>query len=43
MRTVLASLTDPEILPIDQNTARFYNRVAFDLDYGGMANTDRGR
>ncbi|MGL4296806.1 MAG: class II aldolase and adducin N-terminal domain-containing protein [Aestuariivirga sp.] len=37
--TVLASLTDPEILPIDQNTARFYNRVAFDLDYGGMANT----
>ena len=26
--------------PIDQNTARFYNRVAFDMDYGGMANTD---
>jgi ribulose-5-phosphate 4-epimerase/fuculose-1-phosphate aldolase len=33
-------LTDPEIKPIDQNTARFYNRVAVDLDYGGMANTD---
>jgi ribulose-5-phosphate 4-epimerase/fuculose-1-phosphate aldolase len=38
--TVLASLSNPDILPIDQNTARFYNRVAIDLNYGGMANTD---
>jgi len=38
--TALASLADPEIKPIDQNTARFFNRVAIDLDYGGMANTD---
>jgi ribulose-5-phosphate 4-epimerase/fuculose-1-phosphate aldolase len=38
--TALASLANPEILPIDQNTARFYNRVATDMDYGGMANTD---
>lgn len=38
--TALASLADPEIKPIDQNTARFFNRVAVDLDYGGMANTD---
>jgi ribulose-5-phosphate 4-epimerase/fuculose-1-phosphate aldolase len=38
--TALASLANPEILPIDQNTARFFNRVAFDMDYGGMANTD---
>jgi len=38
--TVVASLADPEIKPIDQNTARFFNRVAFDMDYGGMANTD---
>lgn len=38
--TVMASLADPEIKPIDQNTARFFNRIAFDLDYGGMANTD---
>ena len=38
--TALASLAKPEILPIDQNTARFYNRVAFDLSYGGMANSD---
>jgi hypothetical protein len=30
---------DPSTETIDQNTARFYNRVAFDLDYGGMANT----
>lgn len=38
--TAIASLADPEIKPIDQNTARFYNRIAFDMDYGGMANTD---
>jgi ribulose-5-phosphate 4-epimerase/fuculose-1-phosphate aldolase len=38
--TAIASLADPEIKPIDQNTARFYNRVACDMDYGGMANTD---
>jgi ribulose-5-phosphate 4-epimerase/fuculose-1-phosphate aldolase len=38
--TVLASLADPEVKPIDQNTARFYNRVAVDMNYGGMANTD---
>jgi ribulose-5-phosphate 4-epimerase/fuculose-1-phosphate aldolase len=38
--TVLASLADPEIKAIDQNTARFFNRVAYDMNYGGMANTD---
>ncbi len=38
--TVLASLADSEVKPIDQNTARFYNRVAVDDNYGGMANTD---
>jgi ribulose-5-phosphate 4-epimerase/fuculose-1-phosphate aldolase len=38
--TAIASLADPEIKPIDQNTARFFNRVAFDMNYGGMANTD---
>lgn len=38
--TAIASLADPDIKPIDQNTARFFNRLAFDMDYGGMANTD---
>jgi ribulose-5-phosphate 4-epimerase/fuculose-1-phosphate aldolase len=38
--TAIASLADPEIKPIDQNTARFFNRIAVDMDYGGMANTD---
>jgi ribulose-5-phosphate 4-epimerase/fuculose-1-phosphate aldolase len=38
--TAVASLANPDIPPIDQNTARFYNRLAFDRDYGGMANTD---
>jgi ribulose-5-phosphate 4-epimerase/fuculose-1-phosphate aldolase len=38
--TAIASLANPEIKAIDQNTARFFNRVAVDMDYGGMANTD---
>ena len=38
--TALVGLADPEIKPIDQNTARFFNRVAYDLGYGGMANSE---
>jgi ribulose-5-phosphate 4-epimerase/fuculose-1-phosphate aldolase len=38
--TVLASLADPEVKAIDQNTARFFNRIAYDMQYGGMANSD---
>ena len=38
--TALASLADPEIKPIDQNSARYYNRVAYDLGYEGMADND---
>jgi len=35
--TAIAALKDPEIKPIDQNSARFFNRVAIDLAYGGIA------
>ena len=35
--TVIAALADPEIKPIEQNTARFYNRVTIDLGFGGIA------
>lgn len=35
--TVLASLADSTMLPIDQNCARFFNRVAVDTEYGGLA------
>ena len=35
--TALSTLSDPELKPIDQTTARFFGRVAVDLDYGGMA------
>lgn len=38
--TAIASLKDPEIKPIDQNTARFYNRVAYDMGYAGMASSE---
>ncbi|SSL81713.1 class II aldolase/adducin family protein [Klebsiella pneumoniae] len=37
--TSLACLATPQILPIDQNTARYFNRVAVDTLYGGMADT----
>ncbi len=35
--TALSCLADPTIPPIDQTTARFYNRIAVDQDYTGMA------
>lgn len=35
--TVIAALADPEIKPIEQNTARFYDRVAIDTEFGGLA------
>lgn len=38
--TALASLDPPEMPAIDQNSARYWNRVAVDTDYGGMANAD---
>ncbi|CAM5761898.1 hypothetical protein LMIY3S_00292 [Labrys miyagiensis] len=38
--TTIASLRDPAILPIEQNTARYFNRVATDTLYGGMADTE---
>ncbi|MFF7708975.1 class II aldolase/adducin family protein [Pseudomonas sp. NPDC007930] len=38
--TAVACLANPHIPPIDQNTARYFNRVAIDEMYGGMADTD---
>lgn len=38
--TAVASLADPEIKPIDQNTARFFNRVVYDDNFGGIADTE---
>jgi len=35
--TVIASLKDSNIPPIDQNTMRFYQRLAIDDNYGGLA------
>jgi ribulose-5-phosphate 4-epimerase/fuculose-1-phosphate aldolase len=32
----LATLKDPSMPPIDQNTMRFYNRIAFDMGFDGM-------
>lgn len=33
----LACLKDPTLLPLDNNTARFFGRVGYDLDFGGIA------
>lgn len=40
--TVLASLADSRLPPIDQNTAMFHNRHVVDDHYGGMAFGDEG-
>ena len=40
--TVLASLTDSRLPPIDQNSAIFFNRYVIDEEYGGLALTDEG-
>ena len=40
--TVLASLKDSRLLPIDQNCATFYNRYVIDNNYGGLAFEDEG-
>ena len=38
--TVLSTLKDPRILPIDNNTARFFERIAYDESFGGIATSD---
>ena len=38
--TALCTLKDPRILPLDNNTARFYKRIAYDLDFGGIATSE---
>lgn len=40
--TVLASLADSRLPPIDQNCATFYNRHVVDESYGGLAFEDEG-
>jgi ribulose-5-phosphate 4-epimerase/fuculose-1-phosphate aldolase len=40
--TVLASLKDSRLPPIDQNCAAFYNRYIIDTNYGGLAFEKQG-
>ena len=40
--TVLASLADSELPPIDQNSAAFYKRHVVDGAYGGLAFEEEG-
>jgi ribulose-5-phosphate 4-epimerase/fuculose-1-phosphate aldolase len=37
--TALSCLQDPRLLPVDQTSARFFNRVAIDDAYAGMADS----
>src|SRR3546814_603406 len=42
--TALATLKDPAMKPIDQNTARFFDLVSYDLGFGGIADdTEEGK
>ena len=38
--TALACLKDPTLLPIDNNTARFFGRVGYDLAFGGISDSE---
>ena len=38
--TALSTLKDPTLKPIDQNTMRFYNRIAIFNDFGGLGFED---
>ncbi len=40
--TVLASLADSSLPPIDQNTATFFNRYVIDESFGGLAFEEEG-
>ena len=40
--TVLASLKDSYLKPIDQNTALFFNRMIVDENFGGLAFEEEG-
>ena len=40
--TVLASLEDSSMPPIDQNTATFYDRIVIDEEFGGLAFEEEG-
>ncbi|TVQ56084.1 MAG: hypothetical protein EA355_08290 [Rhodobacteraceae bacterium] len=40
--TVLASLADSRMPPIDQNTAMFFDRIVVDEHYGGLAFEEEG-
>lgn len=39
--TTIAALADPMVKPIDQNTARYFNRLAVDDSYSGMADSEQ--
>lgn len=42
--TALATLADPRMLPLDNNTARFFGRLAIDQGFGGIADeAEEGR
>lgn len=41
--TVLASLADSNLPPIDQNTATFFNRYVIDNEFGGLAFESEGK
>ena len=41
--TLLGTLADSRLVPIDQNTASFFNRYVIDEEYGGLAFEEEGK
>lgn len=37
--TALACLKDPTLLPLDNNTARFFGKTGYDLEFGGISDS----
>jgi ribulose-5-phosphate 4-epimerase/fuculose-1-phosphate aldolase len=38
--TALATLADPTMLPVEQNTSRFFRRLAYDSGFSGLADNE---
>ncbi|MVA27910.1 class II aldolase/adducin family protein (plasmid) [Agrobacterium vitis] len=36
----LSCLKDPTMMPLDNNTARFFGRIGYDLEFGGIADAE---
>lgn len=38
--TALSCLADPTMVPVDNNTARFFGRIGYDMEFGGISDNE---